>query len=109
MTCSHTSNGEYGVNYGALLTGVSTAKDADQSSDGKIYQMTKALKKEAGKSYYTCDLDVSTGAFQYNLNTKPTTSSGSCTYIRSSAKYLSELIKDSTDTTVGISFKQVLQ
>ena len=109
VSCAHTTNPGYGTNYGALLVGVGTSKDADQASDGKIYPMTKTLTKDPGKSYYKCDLDVTTGSFQYNLNTKPTTTSGSCTYIRSSAKYLAELIKDSTDTTVGISFIQVLQ
>lgn len=109
VSCKHTTNPQYGTNYGALLVGVGAAKDADQASDGKIYPMTKNLTKDPGKSYYKCDLDVTTGSFQYNLNTKPTTTSGSCTYIRSSAKYLAELIKDSTDTTVGVSFIQVLQ
>lgn len=41
---------------------------------------------------------------QFNLNTKPLSAQGTSSYVRSNAKYMSYLIKDSTETIVGIYF-----
>lgn len=47
---------------------------------------------------------VPTGAAEFNLNTRPVDASGTAAYVRDNAKYQSFLIKDKTDTIVGIYF-----
>lgn len=94
--------------YGALITGTTEA-NAEQDSDGKVYTVATSTitgAKEAGAGFYTLSLDVSKGSYAYNLNIKPTKTSGTSTYIRSSAKFMSELIHDSTGDTIGIVFTQ---
>lgn len=94
--------------YGVLITGATEAS-AEQASDGKVYTVATSTitgAKEAGAGYYTLSLDVSKGSYAYNLNIKPTRTSGTSTYIRSSAKFMAELIHDSTGDTVGIVFTQ---
>lgn len=94
--------------YGALIAGTTEAA-AEQASDGKVYTVATSTitgAKEAGAGYYTLSLDVSKGSYAYNLNIKPTRTSGTSTYIRSSAKFMAELIHDSTGDTVGIVFTQ---
>lgn len=43
---------------------------------------------------------------KFNLNTRPMEASGFPTYVRSNAKYMAYLIKDSTETIIGIYFDQ---
>ena len=94
-----------GFNFGALLTGY-TACTTEQASDGAAYKLNAPLKKETGASFYRCNLATKDGAYMWNLNTKVCNTSGTSAYVRGSAKYLAELIKDDTDTTVGICFTQ---
>ena len=85
-----------GQNYGALFTGTNTTTF-----------ITPAMTKGAGNSFYT--LNIATGgggSMTYNMNYLPTKSSGTDPYIRPTAKFLAELIKDSTGTIVGICFTQ---
>lgn len=85
-----------GHNYGALLVGTSAST-----------YITSALTKGPGDSFYTRDIAVAAnGTMTYNMVTLPTSKSGTVTYIRPTAKFLAELIKDSTGTIVGVSFLQ---
>lgn len=94
-----------GFNYGALLTGY-TACTTEQAADGAAYKLGSALTKATGASSYTANLANASGAYVYNMNLKPCNGSGTSSFIRSSAKYLAELIKDDTETVVGICFTQ---
>lgn len=94
-----------GYNYGAILEGYTKGASAQ---DGDIYTASTDIttKKKSGDSFYTINRDVSSGAIIYNKNTRPVTRSGVETYLRTSAWFLAELIKDSTDEVVGICFTQ---
>lgn len=94
-----------GFIFGALLTDF-TACDTEQPNDGKAYKLNTPLTKETGQSFYRKNLYVNNGAYEYNLNTKVCNTSGTSSYVRTSAKFMAELIKDDSDMTVGISFTQ---
>lgn len=47
---------------------------------------------------------VPTGASKFYLNSRPVDASGTIAYVRDNAKYQAFLIKDSTDTIIGIYF-----
>jgi hypothetical protein len=83
-----------GNNYGALFVGTS----------GTSF-ITTALAKTAGNNYYTADI-AGGGQIVYNMATLPTKSSGTPTFVRPTAKFLCELIKDTTGTITGIAFTQ---
>lgn len=89
-----------GFNYGALLEGYTTDSDGNYVIDAS--DITKA---DATDSFYTIDIDSSNG-IKYNMVYLPTTKSGTNTFVRPTAKFLAELIKDSTGTIVGICFTQ---
>jgi hypothetical protein len=93
-----------GFVYGALLTGFN-ATTTEQASDGAAYTLTTALHRNTGEGHYTTNL-YTTGGYKYNLNFKPTGTSGTSSYVRDSAKFLAELIYDDTGTWVGICFTQ---
>jgi hypothetical protein len=85
-----------GHNYGARLVGTNETTN-----------VTAPLTKPANASWYEVNLWTSAGGtFAYNLNTVPTTSTGTPPYIRPTAKFLAELIKDETGSIVGICFTQ---
>lgn len=100
------SSAKGGYNYGAILEGYTKATGG---SDGDVFTMATDIttKKTAGDTFYTINLNTSTNAVQYNMNVRPMTRSGSEPFVRSSAKFLAELIKDSTGTTVGVCFTQI--
>ncbi|RJX39148.1 hypothetical protein D3P09_16785 [Paenibacillus pinisoli] len=85
-----------GHNYGALLTG------ATLDTSTKLYTKTTIAKKG---SHYEVGLE-STDGIKYNMYYLPTTQSGTASFVRPTAKFLAELIKDSTGTIVGICFTQ---
>ncbi|RED52803.1 hypothetical protein [Cohnella lupini] len=87
-----------GYNYGAQFTGT--------SGTPPITIVIPA--KAAGNNFYTLDISISTstGSMSYNMNYLPMKASGTAPYVRPTAKFLSELIKDSTGTIVGICFTQ---
>ena len=97
-----------GYCYGAVLSGYTSSAT---SLDGDVYKMTTAITdmKGRGDTFYTLDLavDTNSGALTYNMNTRPMDRTGADTFVRTSAKYMAELIKDSTGTTVGICFTQM--
>lgn len=89
-----------GYCYGALLTGYSEEKSGKETS----YRSNTALSKnETTDTYYTAEPVTPT---QYNLNVKPMDRSGTKQYVRDNGKFLSELIKDTTGTIIGICFTQ---
>ncbi len=85
-----------GTNYGALFENVN-------SPDFDITGMTKT----GTNSWYVKDIKLDTNStMTYNMTYLPTSKPGSETFIRPTAKFLGELIKDSTDAIVGICFTQ---
>lgn len=83
-----------GHNYGAKFEGTGT----DFVSD--------ALEKN-GNSWYEKNLDSDdNGTMTYNMNYLPAKKSGTDAFIRPTAKFLAEIIKDTTGTIVGICFTQ---
>lgn len=85
-----------GHNYGALLAGTNTTTF-----------ITPAMVKGAGNSWYTVDIALSaSNTITYNTNYLNTTISGNPQFIRTTAKFTAELVKDSTDSIVGICFTQ---
>jgi hypothetical protein len=117
-----------GRNYGALLCkyGDATIGQADPTGkdtpngNGKQFPLETALvtsgsdgtatvgKAVSTDSFWTINLFTNnSGALCYNMNTRPLTVSGTPEYVRKSAKFLAELIRDTTGTTVGIIFKQI--
>lgn len=93
-TKAQMGNGTTGHNYGALLVG------ADPTS--KVVTMPG---KNSGEAHYVVNLDSASG-IKYNMESLPTSKSGTNTFVRPTAKFLAELIKDSTGTIVGICFTQ---
>ncbi|GMQ55944.1 hypothetical protein AN1V17_03360 [Vallitalea sediminicola] len=90
-----TDSSDEGFNYGAIF------KNA--TSDYKVTGMTK----ETGESWYVKNLNTGdSGTMTYNMNYIECKKSGTKAYIRPTAKFLAELIKDSTGTIVGICFTQ---
>ena len=92
----------YGINYGALFTGVSSG------STPPYRLLTSSLTKSAGNSFYTLNLlvDETNGTMTYNMNTLPTKKSGTNEFIRPTAKFLAELMKDTSGTITGVCFTQ---
>ncbi|QUI25101.1 hypothetical protein HZI73_23620 [Vallitalea pronyensis] len=83
-----------GTNYGALFAGVTN-------------NTTGVPPKNAGESWYTYTIALdSDNNMSYNMNYLPASKAGSETFIRPTAKFLAELIKDTTGTIVGICFSQ---
>ena len=94
----NSSGGGPGFNYGALLEGYTT-----DSNGNYVIAASDITKADATDSFYTIDIDSSNG-IKYNMVYLPTTKSGTNTFVRPTAKFLAELIKDSTGTIVGICF-----
>lgn len=86
-----------GHNYGAQLVGTTAAHVS-----AVMNRVTPAGATSAN-SFYTHDF---TATITYNMIYLPTTVSGSVTFIRPTAKFLAELIKDTTGTIVGVCFTQ---
>ncbi|QUH29114.1 hypothetical protein [Vallitalea guaymasensis] len=84
-----------GHNYGAQFDGT----DENFVSD--------ALTKTGDNSWYVKNLDSdANGTMTYNMNYLPAKQSGTDAFIRPTAKFLAELMKDTTGTIVGICFTQ---
>lgn len=79
----------------------------DTADTGGSEAPTDAVTKYSGNSYWTAALFTNdAGVVEYNMNTKPISVTGKRTYVRSSAKFLAELIKDPTGTKIGVMFTQ---
>lgn len=102
-TLSGSGTDGYGVNYGALF------KDVDRTTDPD-YALKKANlpKATTGDAFYTKNLfvDPTNGTMTYNMNTLETKKSGTNEFVRPTAKFLGELIKDTSGTITGICFTQ---
>ncbi|MFB9277205.1 hypothetical protein [Cohnella cellulosilytica] len=86
-----------GHNYGALL------EDAAVND----YQLTGMARTNNTDSFYTHNIRVSdSGNMTFNSVYLPLTRSGTDTFARPTAKFLAELIKDTTGTIVGVCFTQ---
>ena len=102
-----------GYNYGALViaadaTNTNTFPGKIESEDnlGVTCLINQGvLKAESG--FYRANLMNKNGNYQFNWNVRPCGQSGTDTYVRSSGKFFAQLIKDSTDTIVGIVFRQL--
>ncbi|GKX28634.1 hypothetical protein SH1V18_11140 [Vallitalea longa] len=88
-----------GYNYGAMF---SICK-----GESEDYKITEDISKDDDSSWYKLDLETgSSGSMTYNMNYIDAKKTGTDAYIRPTAKFLAELIKDSTGTIVGICFTQ---
>lgn len=85
-----------GHNYGALLSGTNSTSFVTGALD----------KEDDANSFYTEDIQITSGSMRFNMVYLPMTKSGENTYVRPTAKFLAELIKDSTGTIVGVCFTQ---
>ena len=85
-----------GHNYGAMLTGSNAATF-----------ITTAMAKTGSNSFYIANVALSaSNTITYNTNYLNTTVSGNPQFVRTTAKFTAELVKDSTDSIVGICFTQ---
>lgn len=95
--------------YGCILTGA-TEGTIEPASVGKVFSMPKTTaehKANVTDSWYTIDLQTNqAGTVSYNTNVKPLSQTATKTFVRSSAKFLAEIIKDNTGTKVGVKFTQ---
>lgn len=105
----YSGNDDTTYNYGLLLSvdpsGAGSTKSSTKGTEagasaGDTYKLTAPTVRPDQASYWGSIPD----RVEYNLNTKPLDASGTECYVRSNAKYVSYLIKDSTDTIVGIFF-----
>lgn len=95
-TAQMTTTANTGHNYGAQFQGTNATSF-----------ISAAVTKTAGNSWYILDINVNAGgSMTYNMNYLPAKQSGTDAFIRPTAKFLAELIKDNTGTIVGICFTQ---
>jgi len=103
---------KYGVNYGARFEDTSSSTQADRPNTIKLPVVLSPnakgiLSKETGKAFYTENLAVDTsGSMSFNMDILKTKKSGTAEFIRPTAKFLGELIKDTSGTITGICFTQ---
>jgi hypothetical protein len=90
------SSGNNGYNYGAQFENTNTS----------TFLLSPVPAKGASDSFYTIDLRVLNGTLKYNMDYLKTKTTGDPQFIRPTAKFIAELIKDSTGTIVGICFSQ---
>ena len=90
--------------YGMLLEGATagTLPKDTINAYGEVYTLTKIDPRADGVSYG----GTPKAPVAFNLNTRPITASGHPSYVRNSGKFMAYLIKDSTETIVGIYFVQ---
>lgn len=92
-----------GTNAGKYYPVKVDTSDADEP----VTAPPEAITKYSGNSYWTAALFTNkAGVVEYNMNTKPISVTGKRTYVRSSAKFMAELIKDPTGTKIGVMFTQ---
>jgi len=85
-----------GHNYGALLVG--------SVRSGRVFDTIALQRARANDSFYTANLQANAVP---NMQYLPATESGTTPFIRPTAKFLAELIKDDTGTNVGVCFTQI--
>ncbi len=90
----------YGINYGALFGNTDSNKKLTIGTGGY-------LQKAGTNSFYTKNINTSdNGTMTYNMDVLPAKKSGTEAYIRPTAKFLGELVKDTSGTITGICFTQ---
>ena len=95
-----------GYNYGALLVKADGNAGSVENVGATVLLPKNTLTFKNGG--YVANLYNDKGAYKYNWNVRPCGQSGTNTYVRSSAKFFAQLIKDSTDTIVGVTFRQLI-
>ncbi|THF74759.1 hypothetical protein [Cohnella fermenti] len=95
-TAQNKKSARTGFNYGALLTG----------TNASTLITTEMTKTNSTDSFYTKDIAVTNGQMKYNMIYIPMTESGTDPFVRPTAKFLAEQIKDTTGTIVGVVFTQ---
>jgi len=87
-------NSTVGTNYGALLEGTVSLTTASMHT------------AKTGDSFFTHNIAVASGQMSFNMVYLPLSRSGTSTFVRPTAKFLAQLIKDTTGTIVGVCFTQ---
>lgn len=95
-----------GYNYGALLVEVDGHAGKVENLGPNVLLPSGTLVAKGGG--FVANLLNKNGSYQYNWNVRPCGQSGTNTYVRSSAKFFAQLIRDSTDTIVGVTFRQLI-
>lgn len=88
------------INYNALLNGVMNGSNFDTSKTGKMYFDSNCFRTVEG---YSTD----SGKVQFNNITGNMSKSGMMEYVPSGARFQSYLIKDASNTIMGIAFEQL--
>jgi len=99
----------YGVNYGAQFLDTTSKHMPVDSSLSVVFSDTgdDELTKVTNNAFYTENLlTTAAGTMTYNMDTLATKRTGTAEYIRPTAKFLGELIKDSSGTITGVCFTQ---
>lgn len=110
--------GNAAYNYGALLSGA-TQEDDTVAARGKLTKttITDTEAEEAAEatiapwkahSGYIAELkiDASTGKYEYNTNYAPLDKTSTDSFVRSSGRFMSYLIKNDSGENIGIFFQQ---
>ena len=113
QSAAKSAKGKGGYNYGALIikadaSNTGTFPGDEKSSDdlGATFCINEGVLA-AERGFYRANLLNDKGAYKFNWNVRPCGQSGTDTYVRSSGKFFAQLIKDSTDTIVGVVFRQL--
>lgn len=115
-----TRNSKKAYNYGALISGVDLAAATGNSGIGKIGQVTTAVTDDGadaaadatianwkGHTGYIAELKVAAdGSYEYNNNLSPLSAKSTTYYVRSSGRFMSELIKNDSGDNIGVYFYQ---
>lgn len=107
--------GQHVYNYGRLLDTVGGKDVADNATNfpgdnggktwGDLYKVQNIDESTKFNSDGVSIKGEARTTSDFNLNSRPIGASGKDTYVRDNGKYNSFLIKDSTDTIVGIYFQ----
>jgi len=103
-TKAMTSDTTY-YNFNSLLAGSSKNSETVAGVSVDIYTITKPATV-TGQPHVVGTLDTENGIVKFNGDTKVVTAKGANGYILDSARFNSQLIKDSNDLIVGIMFTQ---
>lgn len=98
-----------GYMYNALITGGTggTTNPTVETDGVKIQSDGFLVRAQATDTFYTAEFYKKNGVIQRNNNVAAITVSGDIQYIRESAKFTSELIKNGVGETIGIVFTQL--
>lgn len=94
----------YGINYGARF--IDTDATNNHITFTASFDGAGLAKAKTADSFYTENLSVSSGSMFFNMNTMDTKKSGTPEFIRPTAKFKAELIKDTSGTITGVCFTQ---